>query len=421
MLTPAVGLLLAPCAAAAPTFAVYGNVSACHELMGEGGKEAWGINGRELRYLGVTPSLASCNALAAVWHNSTAPNERCLSTCWWRAPGHPRGTNASFLPRHQCYCRAAPSWMPLPSAQADSAVVHWPCVGPESCSYNGRCGGDGQCECSAAWGGVRCGELQLLPVNRTAPGFREVGADGVNVSTWGAPVLFDEASGRWHGWTSEITHGCGINAWETNSQIVHIVGDGPTGPFTRREVFASAFAHEPDVVRGPKGEWVIVFSAFNAITRAEGLRGYTPATLAAAVCNNCTNSASPPPGTPGCPFQRGSPRNLSHPMIQMMAVASSPDGPWKMQELHGLTAGWDWNTALTINPDGSAVALIRGGMVWHATDYSDNTTWKAVGRNASGTLGPQGPQWSTSVEDPCKKSCRHLFVCAHCLCTGSSS
>ena len=41
-----------------------------------------------------------------------------------------------------------------------------------------------------------------------------------------------------------MTHGCGINAWETNSQIVHIVGDSPQGPFQRKDVFAPPFAHE---------------------------------------------------------------------------------------------------------------------------------------------------------------------------------
>ena len=32
---------------------------------------------------------------------------------------------------------------------------------------------------------------------------------------------------------------------ESNSQIVHIVGEGPLGPFTRKGVFAPPFAHEP--------------------------------------------------------------------------------------------------------------------------------------------------------------------------------
>ena len=38
---------------------------------------------------------------------------------------------------------------------------------------------------------------------------------------------------------------------------MHIVGEGPRGPWARQGVFAPPFAHEPDVVRGPKGEWVM--------------------------------------------------------------------------------------------------------------------------------------------------------------------
>jgi hypothetical protein len=44
--------------------------------------------------------------------------------------------------------------------------------------------------------------------------------------------------------------------------------------------------------------------------------------------------------------------------------------------------------------------LIRGGMSWHAYNYSDNSSWHAVGTNASGKPGPEGPQWPTGVEDP---------------------
>ena len=52
----------------------------------------------------------------------------------------------------------------------------------------------------------------------------------------------------------------------------------------------------------------------------------------------------------GCPFQRGTPRSLGHPFVQMLAIADSPAGPWRQSEIHGLTQGWDWNTALTIRP-----------------------------------------------------------------------
>jgi hypothetical protein len=199
------------------------------------------------------------------------------------------------------------------------------------------------------------------------------------------------------------------------------------------QVFAPPFAHEPDVMRGPKGEWVMLYSAYNPESARVSVdqKGYNASSLAKAVCTNCSNGFTPPQGSPGCPFQRGTPSSLNHPMVQMMAIASSPDGPWEQQEIHALTVGWDWNTALTINDDGSAVALIRGermccvvwygvvlygvvvwygvvwytvspsptfaagGMVWHASDYSDNTTWKPVGVSHG-----QSPQWPTGVEDP---------------------
>lgn len=139
------------------------------------------------------------------------------------------------------------------------------------------------------------------------------------------------------------------------------------------------------------------YSAYNSETLALGLNGYNESSLDAAVCKNCTDGASPPQGSPGCPFQRGRPANMSHEMIQMMAISESPHGPWRQVAIDGLTTGWDWNTALTILPDGSAVALIRGGMTWHASNYSDNTTWHAVGAPPG---EPEGPQWPTGVEDP---------------------
>lgn len=141
----------------------------------------------------------------------------------------------------------------------------------------------------------------------------------------------------------------------------------------------------------------MLYSAFNPESARVSVdqKGYNASSLAKAVCTNCSRGFTPPQGSPGCPFQRGTPSSLNHPMVQMMAIASSPNGPWEQQELHRLTIGWDWNTALTINADSSAVALIRGGMVWHARNYADNTTWEPVGVRHG-----QSPQWPTSVEDP---------------------
>jgi hypothetical protein len=89
--------------------------------------------------------------------------------------------------------------------------------------------------------------------------------------------------------------------------------------------------------------------------------------------------------------------NASHPFLTLMAIAaSSPDGPWGAPiDIAALNEPWDWNTAIAILPNGSAVALLRACYTWHAERYADNTTWHPVG----GT--PEGPGLpDSSVEDP---------------------
>jgi len=341
----------------------------------------------DIVFLGEHDDFDSCNQAAAGWYNCSDPSpERCQSTCFYhKVPGRvqPPITNI-------CLCRKTPMWMPHGDDNVDSAVLSNPCATDADCSYNGVCSSAGSCSCTPGWSGLRCGTLNLLPVNKSKLGFREKNSTtGDNVSTWGAPVIYDQVSKKWHGWTAEMVHGCGINAWESNSQIVHIVADNPLGPFSRKEVVALVFAHEPGVQRGPDGEWVMLYAGYE----------YNATGLAACVCTSCKQGETPPQGTPGCPFQRGVPSNLGHPMKQMMAISDSPFGPWHTTEIKALTMPWDWNTALTINADRSAVALIRGGMTWYSSNYSDNTTWHAVGTGEANDHG-QSKQWPISVEDP---------------------
>jgi hypothetical protein len=287
-----------------PVVEVHQNTSTCTDI------RQYGVDSplEALVYLGQQNTLADCTAAVVQWSNASDASQHCLSACWFREVAR----NASNP--NQCYGRTAPLWMPLPTNHVDSAVINRGCTDNGGCSYNGECRlSTGTCTCSPAWGGVRCGELQLLPVNKTrALGFRETttNGNGPNVSTWGAAVLYDETSAQWHGFASEMLYGCGINAWESNSQIVHIVADAPLGPYTRKDVFATAFAHEPGIARGPDGEWVMLYAGYE----------YNASGLAACACTNCTNGITPPPGTKGCPFQRGRPQDLGHIMKQMMAV-----------------------------------------------------------------------------------------------------
>jgi hypothetical protein len=363
----------------------YPNIDACSSYLPERAtKEDFSaLMGIQVVALDSSKSLNECSKLASSWHDSDQPDLRCRTACWFRNP-----QNKTLI--NQCFCLTDPIWMPKHTKKEhiDSARLNWACRDDSDCSFNGHCHATGRCYCSKAWKGIMCGELDLLPVDRSRLGFRQVDVNG-NISSWGAPVLWDEASRKWHGYASEIQDGCGINAWETNSRIVHIVGNSPHGPYLKIDVVFPAFAHEASVVRGPHGEWVMLFSSFR----------YNASGLAAVICCNCKGGVTPEI-SPKCPFQLGKPDNLRHRFRQMLSIAQSPSGPWSSPiEIPQLSAGWDWNTALTINDDGSAVALIRGGSTWHATNYSDPTTWRPVGSTRG--KGSQGPGWAgVSVEDP---------------------
>ena len=364
------GSAAAAAAAAPPPLALFRNVNAAFSLdMGPRGQGA-GRSSDFVKFVAAgVASLEACAAAAAAWRNASAPPSaaRCLSATWFRSP-----SNASFA--DQCYCLPGPKWFPAPSTGADSARLLWPCESAEDCSFNGECGADGACACDAAWGGPRCAELQLLPVDAARPGLRLVDAAGSNVSTWGAPMLRDEATGTWHAWPSELEDGCGINSWRTNSHVVHATAPAPGGPWTRREEVRAAFAHEPDVARGPKGELVMVFAGFPLPNSSEDR---------CLACADGTTLSQPLKG--GCGPQR------MHVMPTLISVARDFASSWSAPvEIARLSNGVDTNAAIVVLPNGSSVALMRGCEVWTAAAYNDNTTWRPAGRGLP----------DSSVEDP---------------------
>ena len=60
---------------------------------------------------------------------------------------------------------------------------------------------------------------------------------------------------------------CGIDAWTTNSHVVHATSKHAGGPYVRQEEVWPRFAHEPNVVRAPTGEWVMTFVAWPVGTK----------------------------------------------------------------------------------------------------------------------------------------------------------
>ena len=230
---------------------------------------------------------------------------------------------------------------------------------------------------------MRCGELQLLPVDAEHPGLRLVDADGRNVSTWGAPMLRDPATGTWHAWASEMEYGCGINSWETNSHIVHATAAQPGGPWARGEEVFGSFAHEPDVVLGPQGQLVMVLSAY-------GLPN-----ASAAHCTACADGVSL-----ALDSKTGCGPNRTHAFPQLLAISPGFGRPFgkPVEIVSPVSIPWDWNLAIAINPDGSAIGVVRELIPWVAADFSNASSWRPTNVPPGGGLGPPLPD--SNVEDP---------------------
>lgn len=99
------------------------------------------------------------------------------------------------------YARTMALWLlsSLLASPAASAAVGAYCA---ACSFNGRCGPGGTCECDAAWVGASCATLNLLPSSKEL-GYQGL-AGGQNVTSWGGSVVFG-ADGKYHMYAAEIT------------------------------------------------------------------------------------------------------------------------------------------------------------------------------------------------------------------------
>lgn len=126
-------------------------------------------------------------------------------------------------------------------------------VSDVACSLNGALTAAGVCECVAPWRGPDCGALDFLPAR--AP-------DGAlyrraNTSSWCASTLRAE-DGMWHAVVAQMAGSCGLNSWETNSQLIHLTSSsGPAGPYVNESVIRLPFSHNPKLTRAPDGTYQV--------------------------------------------------------------------------------------------------------------------------------------------------------------------
>ena len=136
-----------------------------------------------------------------------------------------------------------------------AATLSFGCKSDLDCSLNGICAA-GTCTCDVEWLGDTCGLLHLLPTIEDN-GFRPL-----NASSWGGSIIRDDGDpdGRIHMFASYITEHCGLQAWKTNSEIVHLVSENPLGPFLPVEHaprVVPRFAHNPTIKKNENGSYLL--------------------------------------------------------------------------------------------------------------------------------------------------------------------
>lgn len=181
--------------------------------------------------------------------------------------------------------------------------IHHHCITSIDCAMNGECiknkaihdpQAPGTCQCFPGWKGNTCEELDLLPVSTNQQGLQLPN----HASSWGGSVVF--VDGVYHMFASEITRGCGLDYWTTNSQVIRAIStDGPYGPYIKQQVILPTFSHDANAMVVPNTGEIVLF--------VTALLGVVPAD-----CNKTTttgNTTAPPKDT-------------------YMLWAPHPEGPW---------------------------------------------------------------------------------------------
>lgn len=143
-----------------------------------------------------------------------------------------------------------------------------------------------------------------------------------NTTSWGGSVLQD--GDTYHMFVAEMSNGCGMGTWTTNSQVVHATSSLPEGPYERQAVINPAFSHNPTVSRAPDGTWVLYHIGCGDAAPTQ--------------CTDCAggNSGHCPGGPETVSCTPGTTPNTT-PTSANVLFASAPHGPWQSvdADLHG--------------------------------------------------------------------------------------
>ena len=265
------------------------------------------------------------------------------------------------------------------------------CSTRRDCSHNGECVG-GQCQCSSGWASTDCSQLRFGAASPIL-GLGSLLAEN-STSSWGGAVVRGD-DGIYHMFAAVMAEHCGLGTYKSNSYVGHATSPEPlTTPFVLRDTSINSYAHEPNAIRAPSGEYVLFFTA---AYRRNGSNWSIPVWGDEAAANpgpvDCSVPASEQRGftcshsTKQCVNVTGNPEWPSFGQCMQMGCAHfefpgryqpaclswgcwddptymswsmNPDGPWSdpVIVLDPLPSG-DTNLAGVINEDGSFVGIWR--------------------------------------------------------------
>ena len=202
------------------------------------------------------------------------------------------------------------------------------CTSAADCSLGGECVA-GVCHCYATWKGQNCSELNLLPATATVGKYPAAWARPGVQSSWGGRPLFDNDTGTWHLYAADMTGGCGLKSWRSNSAIAHAVASNPAGPYQYVDQTLTPWAHNPAAHRAPDGASLIYHIGDGASD--PGFPLYT----------NCSNGTHGPtrrgtdasddggPRTQPAATPPPPPAQVGDLIMPTMLLGSGPAGPWE--------------------------------------------------------------------------------------------
>lgn len=256
-----------------------------------------------------------------------------------------------------------------------------PCKDAADCSLGGVCASSGACECFATWKGENCSVLNLLPTAQLGAWARPA-----NQSSWGGSVVLDPATGTFHMFAADMTDHCGLNSWQHNSAIAHLVSASAAGPYTQASAtpVLPPFAHNPTAHLAPDGTWLLYHIGTG-----------TPS-AGRPVITNCRNGTTPAALLPAGSEAAGASSCGSHDdFAPSLLTSKSPDGPWEAAAFPGGGDGCN-NPAAFVFGNGTTLLVCK---VDDASAGGIRTMQVAVAKTWRGPYRKVGPPTQVHGED----------------------